>query len=197
MVIFLFEYYIALHSAQDSNGWSLRVNGSCLDDEVSCGDTGFPFYACCPATPTSTPQNHGICCPSSKRLSTDLLHLEANETLNSIATDCTGALIKSGSRYAAPSWSYCHDDAGSFCCLQGYTCYHANSTNSVGCGGPGYVLQAEEYQLFTISQAPRSAAVSSILAVENAATTAASSTSPLFKTSTTLTLPTTTIQFSK
>ncbi|KAI9375187.1 hypothetical protein BJX61DRAFT_495156 [Aspergillus egyptiacus] len=96
-------------------GWSLRKNGSCLEDlEVDCGETVEPYRVCCPQGSFCPHAYNVACCPSS--------------------ANCTDAL-QAKPACANSTWDLYYN-GGYFCCEQGKAGY-ATDVDSNGCGTPG------------------------------------------------------------
>ncbi|KAH8592590.1 hypothetical protein B0O99DRAFT_629251 [Bisporella sp. PMI_857] len=120
-------------------GFAVRVNGSCQSNEVDCGQTVFPYHACCPSG-SFCPQQYNVnCCPTS--------------------ANCTATLIQDP-QCANQTWDL-YDNNGYFCCHKGRTGY-ASTTNSDGCALPGYAFRSGEVLLnvITTEQAVTSSASS-------------------------------------
>ncbi|KAL8991149.1 MAG: hypothetical protein Q9169_007933 [Polycauliona sp. 2 TL-2023] len=101
------------------SGFAIRRNGTCPSNQVSCGATTAPFYACCPSgssCPSRQQREHNIaCCPS--------------------PTNCLDALLQEP-RCANDRWTL-YDNNGYFCCAPGTIGYNASRTASDGCAAPG------------------------------------------------------------
>ncbi|PLN83893.1 hypothetical protein BDW42DRAFT_163717 [Aspergillus taichungensis] len=117
----------------ESAGFALRINGSCLPEQVDCGATTSPFRVCCPGG-TQCPDAYNVaCCPS-----------EAN---------CTSTLLESP-RCADRSWDL-YDNDGYFCCDKDTTGF-ARLGNSDGCAVPGYSFHEDDKLLSVVLSAKAS-----------------------------------------
>ena len=114
------------------SGFAIRRNGTCLSNEVDCGQTKAPFRACCPAG-GSCPKSYNVdCCPS--------------------PANCTQALLPNPS-CANSSWTL-YDNGGYFCCAPGTIGYNASLSYSDGCADPG--LPPEDAVLLSVVSAGQS-----------------------------------------
>lgn len=117
-------------SLTESTGFALRINGSCLPEQVDCGATANPFRVCCPGG-TQCPHAYNVaCCPS-----------EAN---------CTSTLLESP-RCADRSWDL-YDNNGYFCCDKDTTGF-ARLGNRDGCAVPGYSFHEDDKLLSVVLSA--------------------------------------------
>ncbi|KAI0851689.1 hypothetical protein F5Y00DRAFT_228985 [Daldinia vernicosa] len=114
-------------STNDFTGWAIRRSGSCVG-EVDCGVTVDPFHACCPSSTACPSQYNVACCP--------------------FGTNCTAAAVETP-KCANGSWAM-FDNAGFFCCEQGYIGY--NYRGSDGCSKSGASLPDGALPLAEISQ---------------------------------------------
>ncbi|KAF2679271.1 hypothetical protein K458DRAFT_119530 [Lentithecium fluviatile CBS 122367] len=113
-------------------GWAIRRNGSCHDhNEKECGETRFPFRACCPNGYECPKQNNLACCLPS----------------NPPGSNNCSVALQSKPRCANATWDL-FDNGGYFCCARGLPGYNISGTN--GCASPGFVYKGNEQALSTI-----------------------------------------------
>lgn len=111
-----------------ASGFALRRNGFCLATETECGETVYPYHACCPSGSFCPHQYNVNCCPT--------------------AANCTQTLLPDP-QCADAEWDL-FDNNGYFCCLRGLAGY-ATPGNTDGCAEAGYRFQDGEQLLRTIS----------------------------------------------
>lgn len=146
---------------QASDGWAVRVNGSCQAQGLAdCGTTVEPFSACCPLHSYCYDPYNRVCCQSGKSLvpSEGVIHAcfarlflsldQVTDRNCEIDTNCTASV---GKWCANSEWTMC-DNNGYFCCEQQSFCYAVTSTRSNGCGDPGYIRKKGEDLLDALVQ---------------------------------------------
>ncbi|KAF2500680.1 hypothetical protein BU16DRAFT_614402 [Lophium mytilinum] len=110
-------------------GFALRHNGSCPTGNINCGTTVSPFRGCCPSGYVCPHQYNLACCPSGQ--------------------NCTATLL-ADAHCANDSWDM-YDNGGFFCCQKDEVGYANTTTDSNGCGQPGYNTTSGELELRIVS----------------------------------------------